>query len=283
MPWPFEREYMQLALVAAVVVGACAPLIGTFVVQKHQSLMGDGIGHVAFAGVAAGALTGVWPVWTALAAAVAGALAVEWLRARGGASGDLALAVCFYGGIAAGAVLLGAADALDATVNAYLFGQLLTVDRGEALVVVALGTLIVGAVGLTSRALFAMAVDEEWARVAGVPVTALNTALAVLVAVTVVASMRVVGILLVAALMVLPVASGQLLARSQRGILGWSVVIGVLSGVVGLVAARQWGLQPGGTIVLVALGAYVLVLAGRGVRRGSPFGVALDAGGAVPR
>jgi len=282
LPWPFEREYMQLALIAATVVGACSPLIGTFVVQKRQSLMGDGIGHVAFAGVAAGVLTGVWPVWTALTAAVLGALAVEWLRVRGGVTGDLALAVCFYGGIAAGAVLLGAADSLDAGVNSYLFGQLLTVDRGEALVVVVLGALIVGTVALTSRALFAMAVDEEWARVAGVPVTALNTTLAVLVAVTVVAAMRVVGILLVAALMVLPVASGQLLARSQRGILGWSVVIGVTSAVVGLVAARQWGLQPGGTIVLVALAVYGAVLAARGIRRTATIGPPLGAEGALP-
>jgi len=282
LPWPFEREYMQLALLAAVVVGACSPLIGTFVVQKRQSLMGDGIGHVAFAGVAAGVLAGVWPVWTALAAAVLGALAVEWLRVRGGVSGDLALAVCFYGGIAAGAVLLGRADSLDASVNTYLFGQLLTVDRGEAVVVVVLGALIIASVAITSRALFAMAVDEEWARVAGVPVTALNTVLAVLVAVTVVAAMRVVGILLVAALMVLPVASGQLLARSQRGILAWSVAIGVVSAVAGLVAARRWGLQPGGTIVLVALGFYGVLTVGRAVRRGGTPPAPITAEGALP-
>jgi zinc transport system permease protein len=268
VPWPFEREYMQLALVAGIVVGACAPLIGVFLVQRRMSLMGDGIGHLAFAGVAAGVLVDIWPVWSALVVAVAGALAVEWLRERGTAQGDLALATFFYGGIAAGVVIVGRAGALNANMFTYLFGSILTVERGEIGVIAVLGAVIVVTVALCGRALFAMAVDEEWARVAGLPVRALNAVLAVLVAVTIVAAMRVVGILLVAALMVLPVAGGQVLAKSQRAILSWSVAIGVVSVVAGLVAARAWGLAPGGTIVLVAVGIFVVLAIGGALRRG---------------
>src|SRR5688572_18078727 len=245
---------MQLALLGGLVVGACAPLIGTFLVQKRMSLMGDGIGHVAFAGVAAGVLTDVWPVWTALLFAVVGAVVVERLRSRGTAQGDLALALLFYGGIAGGVVLIGLADSLDAGLFAYLFGSILTVERGDVVLVACLGGLIVATIAVCRRALFAMAIDEEWSLVAGLPVRALDTVLSVLVAVTVVAAMRVVGILLVAALMVVPVAGAQVLARSQRGILGWSVVIGMASVVAGLAAAYQWALAPGGTIVLVAVG-----------------------------
>ena len=95
LPWPFERTYMQLALAAGLAVGLCAPLVGTFLVQRRLSLLGDGIGHVAFAGVAAGLLAGVWPTWSALAFALAAAAAIEWLRSRGGASGDFALALFF--------------------------------------------------------------------------------------------------------------------------------------------------------------------------------------------
>lgn len=269
MPWPFDREYMQLALVAGLVVGACAPLIGVFLVQRRMSLMGDGIGHLAFAGVAAGVLMDVWPVWTALVVAVAGALAVEWLRSRGTAQGDLALATFFYGGIAGGVVLVGQAGALDANLFSYLFGSLLTVDRGEVAVVAVLGIVVLVTVGLCARALFAMSVDEEWAVVAGLPVRALNAVLAVLVAVTIVAAMRVVGILLVAALMVLPVGGAQLLARSQRGVLAWSVAIGIASVVAGLSAARIWGLAPGGTIVLVAVGIFAVLALADAVRGGS--------------
>jgi zinc transport system permease protein len=259
MPWPFDREYMQLALIAGLVVGACAPLIGVFLVQRRMALMGDGVGHLAFAGVAAGVLAGVWPVWTALVVAVVGALGVEWLRARGTAQGDLALATFFYGGIAAGVVIVGKADALDTNLLAYLFGSILTVDRGEVLVVMVLGVVILATIALAGRSLFAMAIDEEWARVAGLPVAALNAALAVLVAVTIVAAMRVVGILLVAALMVLPVGGAQLVARSQRGVLAWSVAIGTASVVAGLAMARGWGLAPGGTIVLVAVGVFAIL------------------------
>ncbi|MBW3669159.1 MAG: metal ABC transporter permease, partial [Actinobacteria bacterium] len=173
LPYPFEREYMQLALVAGVAVGASAPLIGAFLVQKRLSLMGDGIGHLAFAGVAAGLLFGTWPVATALVVAVAGALAIEWLRRHGRASGDVALALFFYSGIAAGVVLVGMSDRFDAGLLAYLFGSILTVSPADAWTVVALGVAIVAIVAVIGRALFAVVLDEEAARVAGLPVDAL--------------------------------------------------------------------------------------------------------------
>jgi zinc transport system permease protein len=267
LPWPFEREYMQLALVAGLVVGLTAPLMGTFVVQRRMSLMGDGIGHLAFAGVAGGVLVGVWPVWSALVVAVIGALVVERLRSRGAASGDLALAIFFYGGIAAGVVLVSLSGSLDANLFTYLFGSILTVRPDEVWVVVALGAVVVVTIAVCGRALFAMVIDDEWARVAGLPVGALNAVLAVLVAVTIVAAMRVVGILLVAALMVLPVAGAQVIARSQQGILGWAMAIGASSVVAGLTAAREWGLAPGGTIVLVAVAVFAVLVGASSLRR----------------
>jgi zinc transport system permease protein len=261
LPWPFDREYMQLALASGLAVGACAPLIGTFLVQKRLSLMGDGIGHMAFAGVAAGLLLSVSPLWAALVVAVLGAMTIEWLRLRRRASGDLALAVFFYTGIAAGVVLTGMAGSLNSGVLTYLFGSVLTVSRSDALSICLLGALIVAAVVVSWRALFAVAMDEEAARVAGLPVDALSLGLAALTAVTVVAAMRVVGVLLVAALMVLPVGSAQRLARSFGATLRWAVGIGIGSVVVGLVLARAASLAPGGTIVLVAAGAFTVTAA----------------------
>lgn len=253
LPWPFEREYMQLALAAGLAVGASAPLIGVFLVQRRLALMGDGIGHVAFAGVAAGLLLEVWPVWTALVFAIAGALTIEWLRSRGRATGDVALSLLFYGGIAAGVVIVSKADAGSVDVVPYLFGQILTVEPSDVRVVVALGLGILMTIALAGRALFAVVLDEESARVAGLPADALNSLLAVLTAVTVVAAMRVVGLLLVAALMVIPVATSRLIAQSFRATIAGAMVIGVVSVVGGLTAARQWGLAPGGSIVLSAV------------------------------
>lgn len=258
LPWPFDRQYMQLALAAGVVVGVCAPLIGTFLVQKRLSLLGDGIGHVAFAGVAAGLLLGVWPIWTALVAAITGAVAIEWLRGRGRAGGDLALALFFYSGIAGGVVLTGLAGALDASTLTYLFGSILTVDRADVVTVASLGTLIVAVVVVGWRALFSIVLDEDAARVAGLPVDRLNLGLAALTAVTVVAGMRIVGVLLVAALMVLPVGAAQRLTRSFGATMVLSSAIGGMSAIVGLGAARQWALAPGGTIVLVAAAVFAV-------------------------
>lgn len=268
MPWPFDRQYMQLALAAGLVVGACAPLIGAFLVQRRLSLMGDGIGHLAFAGVAAGLVLNLWPVWTALVVAVVGALATERLRVRASSSGDLALALFFYAGIAGAVVLTGLAGGLNAGILSYLFGSILTVAPGDVWTILGLGAAIVLSVGIAGKALFAVAMDEEAARVGGLPVEWLNGLLAILTAVTIVAAMRVVGVLLVAALMVLPVGASSALARSFGGAVRGAVAAGMGSVVVGLTAARIWGLAAGGTIVLVAGAAFVVAsLVAPAVRR----------------
>ncbi len=259
LPWPFDREYMQLALGAALMVGVCAPLIGVFLVQKQMALMGDGVGHLAFAGVAAGLLLDVWPMWSALIVAVLGALTIDRLHRRGRATGDLALAIVFYGGIASGVVLVSRSGAGSLSIVEYLFGSILTVTPTDLLFIVGLGLAIVATLALFGRPLLATVLDEEAARVAGLPVDASSALLSVLTAVTVVAAMRVVGVLLVAALMVLPVASSRLLARSFRGTLTIAVLVGVGSAVVGLAAARAWGLAPGGTIVLAATVCFAIV------------------------
>jgi zinc transport system permease protein len=255
LPWPFDTTYMQLALVAGLAVGASAPLIGTFLVQKRLSLLGDGLGHVAVAGIGAGLLFGTSPTWTALVAAVAAALALEWLRSRGGTSGDLALALFFYGGIAAGVVLAGR-SATNTNLQPYLFGSILTVTENDVYTIVALGALIVVAIALCWRALFAVVLDEEAARVAGIPAAAVNALLAALTAVTVAAAMRVTGVLLIAALMVLPVAASRVVARSFRTTTLGAGAVGVVAVVLGLAAARQWALAAGGAIVLVALALF---------------------------
>ncbi|MEX0990349.1 MAG: metal ABC transporter permease [Actinomycetota bacterium] len=259
LPYPFDATFMERALVAGLVVGVFAPIIGTFLVQKRMALIGDGIGHLAFAGVGAGLLVGVWPLWGALVLAVGGAIAVERMRARRKASGDLALAWIFYTGIALGVVLVGLAGSLNANLFSYLFGQVLLVTGSELALIVPLGIVVTVVVLVLRRPLLAVVTDEDWARVAGLPVDLLNMMLAVLTAVAIVTAMRVVGILLVAALMVLPVASGQLLARSFRGTMAWSVGIGIASVVGGLAISRLWGFAPGGTIVLLASAVFAVV------------------------
>lgn len=259
LPYPFESEEAQRALIACLAVGVFAPMIGAFLVQKRLSLVGDGIAHVAFAGVGAGLLVGVWPVWTALAFAVIGAVGVETLRLKRKAAGDLALALFFYVGIAMGAVFASRAGALELETLPYLFGDPYAVTWSGVGTIVALGAVVVVAMRLSTRALFAVVTDEDWSRVAGLPVGPLSVALAALTAGVIVAGMRIVGVLLIAAMMVLPVASAQLIARSFRGTLRLAVAIGAVSSLVGLTIARPLDLAPGGAIVFVAAAMFAAV------------------------
>jgi zinc transport system permease protein len=253
-----EYDFMRYAFAAGAVVGLLAPAVGFFLVQRRMSLIGDGIGHVAFAGVAAGYLLGISPVGTALVTAVIGAVAIEWLRSKHRTAGDQALALLFYTGIAAGVVMISAAGALDANLFSFLFGSILTVTRGDLVLVVVLGAAGLALIGTLYRALLAASLDEDGARVAGVPVGLLNIALAALAAVTIAVSMRIVGILLIAALMVLPVIAASRIAWSVRSAMLLAMAIGVGSVFAGLTISYYADLAPGGAIVLVAAGCFAL-------------------------
>ena len=257
-----QPEFMRLAFASGTVVGLLAPAVGFFLVQRRMSLIGDGIGHVAFAGVASSFLLGISPVAGALAASIAGAVGVEWLRGRRKTAGDQALALLFYTGIAAGVVLVSAAGALNANLFAYLFGSILTVTRTDLVVVASLGAGALVVVGALYHSLVAAALDEEAAQVSGVPVAALNIFLAALAGVTIAVSMRIVGILLIAALMVLPVTAASRIGWSVRSTMLLAMATGVGSVLVGLTISYYANLAPGGAIVLVAAGAFVLASLG---------------------
>ena len=259
---------MRLAFAAGAVIGLIAPAVGFFLVQRRMSLIGDGIGHVAFAGVAAGYLLGVSPVLTALVAAVAGGIAIEWLRASRRTAGDQALAFVFYTGIAAGVVLVSSAGAFDVDLFSFLFGSILTVSRDDVAVVVALGAAGLAAIALLYRALAGVVLDEEAAVVAGVPVKRLNLLIVVLAAITVAVSMRIVGILLIAALMVLPVMAASRIAWSMRSTLGLAMVVGLVSVLGGLTVSYYADVPPGGTIVLLAAGAFIASSGAAALRAG---------------
>jgi zinc transport system permease protein len=259
-----ELEFMRLALATGAIVGVLAPAVGFFLVQRRLSLIGDGIGHVAFAGVALAYLLDLPVVATALVVSVLGAIAIEWLRASRTAAADQALALVFYVGIAAGVVGVSAAGALDVQLFSFLFGSILTTTRTDLALVASVGAVALLTLGLLYRAFAAVTLDEEGARVAGVPVAALNVLQAALAALTVAISMRIVGILLVAALMVLPVIAASRVAWSMLSTILLAMAVGLGSVVTGLTVAYYGDLPPGGTIVLVAAAS---VLAGAGAGR----------------
>ncbi|MFC7328986.1 metal ABC transporter permease [Marinactinospora rubrisoli] len=263
-----ELDFMRRALLAAVLVGLTAPAIGTFLVQRRLALLGDGIGHVALTGVALGYLTSTSPIVTALIVSALGAVLIEVVRARTRTSGDVALALLFYGGIAGGVLLIGLAPGQSTgTLTSFLFGSVTSVSREDVTVMAALAVLVLGVMAYFGRELFVLCQDEEVARTQGLPVRLLSLVIAVTAALTVVVAMRVVGVLLVSALMVVPVAAAQQVTRGFRATVGLAMVVGVAAAIGGLSTAFYVDVAPGSTIVLIALGVFaVAVVAGRMLR-----------------
>lgn len=253
-----DYQFMQRAFLAGIAISIVCPLIGVFLVLRRLSLLADGLGHVTFAGLAAGFLLGVYPLFAALIAAVLGAVGIERMRARGKVAGDAAIAMFYTAGLALGVVLVSRAGGFNVNVLAYLFGSIAAVATNDLLVVLGLVAIVIALIALYYKELLYLTFDEESARAAGLPAMAVNTLLAALAAVTVVAAMRIVGLLLVSALMVLPALTAIRLARSFRQTLLFAVITAVLATLTGLTASFYLDTAPGGTIVLTALALFGL-------------------------
>lgn len=255
-----DYAFMQRALLAAVLVGLTAPAIGTYLVQRRQAVMGDGIGHVAMTGVALGFLLNASPVWMATLVAVIGAVGMELIRSRGKTSGDIALAMLFYGGLAGGVMIINLAPGgSTANLTSYLFGSITTVSASDVTAVVVLAAFVLAVTLGLRRQLFAVCQDEEFARVTGLPVRFLNLLMAVTAAVTVTVAMRIVGLLLVSAMMVIPVAAAQRVTRGFTATLSVAMGIGVLVSLSGTVTTYYIDAPSGGTIVLLAIAVFTVM------------------------
>lgn len=264
-----EFDFMQRALIAAALVGLVAPLIGVFLVQRRLALLGDGMGHVALTGVGLAFLLGTAPIPTAMATAVLGAFLIEFIRYRSRTAGDVALALLFYGGIAGGVLFASLAPGrASSSLNAYLFGSLSTVAEGDLVALGLLALAVVLIIAVVGRELFAVSLDPDVAAVQGIKVRFMSTLMAVLAAVVVVVGMRVVGLLLVSAIMVVPVAAAQQVTRSFRFTAVVAIIIGLLASVSGLVTSFYVEVPPGPTIVIIALAAFaVLAIVAVPIRR----------------
>jgi zinc transport system permease protein len=227
-------------------------------VQRRLSLLGDGLGHVALAGVGLALLTGAAPIPIAVVTCVVGAVVVEILRQRGKATGDVGLAILFYGGLAAGVFLSGISGVGAGGLTQYLFGSLTTVTSSDLRLIAILAIVIlVTTLGLAPQ-LYAVSTDEEFARTQGLRVRLYNIAVVSLAAVTVALAMRTVGLLLVSALMVVPVAAARNLVRGFTAGLLCAIGIGVATAVGGAAASFWVDAAPGAFIVLLAIGAFIL-------------------------
>ena len=250
--------FVQRALLAAGLVGVSAPAIGTYIVQRRLSLLGDGLGHVAIAGVGLALMTGSATLPWAIGVCVTGSLLIETLRQTGRTSGDIGLAILFYGGLAAGVLMASIAGQGAGGLSSYLFGSLNTISVTDLWVVAGLVVVIlVFALGLSPQ-LSAVCADEDFARTLGLPVRLYNYLIVILAAVTVTTAMRTVGLLLVSALMVIPVATAQnLFAGFWRGMWG-AMGIGLFASLGGYTVSIFANLAPGAMIVLITIACFIV-------------------------
>lgn len=259
--------FMWNAFVVGAFVGVVGPIVGTYVVYREMALIGETLAHSAFAGVAFGTLilgTGGWSaglLLAALVAAIVGAAGVQLLTDRTDEGGDVPIAIALTGSFAVGALFLDVGGGF-ATVDigSYLFGSISLTDDRSVVLMALLSLAVVGTVALNYKQLLFVTFDERAARVAGFPVSRYNLLLVVLTAVVVVGAMRILGVILVAAMLVVPVAAAAQIAGSFRSALYGSVIVGEASVFAGIALAWTYGLRPGAVIVVVAITIYLVAV-----------------------
>lgn len=248
-----EYSFMVRALIAGGLVALILPVLGGFLVARRYALISDSLAHVSLAGVGAGLLIGVAPVYIAVPVTIAGAILLDWLRRSKRLSGDVSLAIVMSGGLALAVVFANLARSAGANFNSYLFGSITTTTTEDVVTLALVGGLVLLFAAWQYRQLLHIAFDEDSALIAGYRVTLLNYVLVALTAVTVVLSLRIVGGLLISAVLVIPIITASRFAKSFAGTIAMSVPLALVAVIGGLVAAYHLSIAAGGAIVLMAL------------------------------
>jgi zinc transport system permease protein len=260
----FSYGFFQRALVAGLLVAVACAILGVFLVLRRDAMIGHGLSHVTFGGVALGLFLNVLPLAAALVVAVAASLAIMRLREKAGLHGDTAIGIFSSAGMALGIVLATLAGRFNADLMSYLFGDILAIDRLEVGLSAVLAAAVIAAVLGNYRSLMYLTFDPEAAKASGVRTARLDVLLAVLTSMTVVMGMKVVGILLTAALLVIPAGAGLLLAANFRKALLFSSMAASLSVVLGLLAAFYLDLPASAAVVITS---FLLFGVAYGLRR----------------
>ncbi len=263
----FQYDFMIRAFIVGMAIALMAPMIGTFLVMRKLSLFADSLAHVAFAGVAIGVITGIYPVLSAIITCIVASILIEKLRTSGKIYSDAVLSLFLSGSLAIALVLISLAHGLNVNLLNYLFGSVTAVEQSDLYIIGTLTLIVVGTLTIFYKELLYISFDEESAKVSGLPVKSLNMLFMALAAVTVSLSMRIVGILMVGALMVIPVLCALQLAKSFRSVMLYAIGFSVASVFVGLFLSYYLNLVAGGAIILLALVFFGLALLFRMFRK----------------
>jgi len=270
----WQYDFLRYTLFSGILIGLICPILGTYLIVRRLSMMADGLSHVTLSGVAAGMLlakkwtifAAVNPLFFGMLFSVIGSLFIERLRKVYKTYQDLAIPIILSSGLGLFTVLISIADGFTTDLYSYLFGKIVTVSIEDLYALIGVGVIVIGTVALLYKELFAVSFDEEFARVSGVARKAINLWFMVLVALTIAASMRIVGVLLISALITIPVAASLQIAGSFRQAILYAILFAETAVLGGLYFAYLLDWASGGTIVLVAVVILLLVLGAKRVK-----------------
>lgn len=251
---------MQKALLVGIIVSLISGLISVFVVLRQMSFIGAGISHAAFGGVAIGFFTGINPTITAIFYCIAVAIGIELVSRKGKVSEDVSIGIFFAASMALGIVLVSLSKKYNVDLFGYLFGNILAITDREVLLSLFVAVLVIGVIILFLKEIFLITYNEEIARVGGIPVRLINMLFLIALSVSIVISMKIVGIILISALLVIPGATAQLFAKNLYLMIVTSCGVAVLSTVLGLFFSYEFDIAPGGSIVLTATALFLTAL-----------------------
>jgi zinc transport system permease protein len=256
----FQFGFIQRALISGIAVAVSCSTIGLFLVLRRQSLYGDALSHVAFGGIAVGLFTNIYPIWTAFAVSILASLGMTKLRESTKIPSDSAVAVLLSAGLALGVVLIGLSGGFSLDLYSFLFGSILLISYNDQLLIVILSFIILTIMYKMHRKFIYIAFDEEQAKVSGLNVTKLNYLFIVLAGLTVITSVRLVGVLLISSLIVIPNITAMMLGKGFKKTLLMSIFIAIVSVIGGILISYVMNLAPGGTIVIISVGIFLTVI-----------------------
>lgn len=242
--------FMQRALLAGILIAIIAGLIGIFIVLRRMSPIGDGLAHVAFGGIAVGMFAGVYPIIVALVFSIVSVLGIQYLQTKK-IYGEIGISVFYAAGLALGIIVLSYIKGFTVDLFSYLFGNILSITSHDIFVIATISIIVISFILYFKRELFYISFDQDSARVSGINVTLINILFSILVAITVVISLQMMGILLVSALLVIPAAIALQLGKGMNATILSSVIISSMAVILGIVLSFYLDIATSGAIILL--------------------------------
>ncbi|MCW4009039.1 MAG: metal ABC transporter permease [Candidatus Bathyarchaeota archaeon] len=257
----FGYQFFQNALIGGCIAAAACATVGLFLILKKEAMIGDGLSHTAFGGIALGLLLGINPLFTALGISILAVFGISYMRRKGIAPSDSAIAVMLALGFSTGLIVISIAQGFNVELFSYLFGSILTIDLNDLIMVTLLGLSTLLIIGTFRREILSMVFDEDDSRVMGIPIKTLSIAFDLLVAITIVLSIKVIGTILVVALLVIPGLAALKLELSFKKTLLTAIGLSIASTVLGIMLSGVFDIATGGLIVFISIIFLILTYA----------------------